>query len=326
MAMMSASVLGGEYVRDWDAFIGQEDAKRQLLTAIHSAKLRGATLPHVLLASGVPGVGKTTLALLIAQEMGVPLKVVSGKVTVNDARIAVSTMEPGSILFYDEIHQAVQGGKANAEWLLHLLQDGCLPGPRGMEVMPKITVIGATTDVGKLPQTIIGRFQLRPRIRSYTENESVKIAIGMGAETMGRECLPEPLSGSCKAVASAASGSPRLMRSIWTVVRDIALVHQDNHDGRDYDITGALEQFGLTCDGLDDVAQRYLIALRLDFGGQAGKNAIQDALQEPGGLGETERLLVEKGLITFAKAGRVLTIDGIMRAGKLATERGVPLS
>jgi Holliday junction resolvasome RuvABC ATP-dependent DNA helicase subunit len=194
--------LGGDYPLTWDGFIGQEVAKRKLITAARSARMRGDRMEHTLLASGTPGIGKTSLAMLLAAELGGTLKVVSGAIKVNDARIA--------------------------------------------------------------------------------------------------------------------SNSPRIMRKLWVTCRDIATTtNLSNYDGADYDLTETLQWHGLTEDGLTKGCRDYLVVLLRDFAGGAGARALQDRLQEPGGLSMTERLLQEKDLIALTKAGRVLTATGIRRAAAL---------
>jgi Holliday junction DNA helicase RuvB len=317
--MSGIDMLGGAYPTDWEGFIGQDRAKRQLMTAARSAKMRGATLDHVLLASGTPGLGKTSLALLVALEMEREIKIVSGKIPVNQARIAISGLEDGDILFYDEIHMAVSGGKGNAEWLLHLMQDGCLLGPTGPEKQPNITIIGATTDAGRLPPTIVSRFILKPTLVEYTDEEAALIAVEIGSRLFPKP-LPFPTSDNFRAVASAACNNPRVMRSILTNVRDIQITGGPNWLGDDegYDMSEALDWLGLTHDGLDLVARRYLVALLEDFAGGAGERALADRLQEPGGVGEVERVLMHKGLLAKTKQGRTLTGAGIKRARECA--------
>jgi Holliday junction DNA helicase RuvB len=309
----SLITLGGDYPADWDDFVGQEQAKRQLMIACRSAKMRGVPLDHVLLASGIPGIGKTSLALLIAQEMGGNLVVASGSMGFKEARIILSDMEDGDILFYDEFHRAVQGGKGNAEWLLHLLQDGVLVGPLGPEEQPKITVIAATTDAGKLPETIISRFPLKPVLAQYTEDEAAAIAVTLAGRIFPKN-MPLPDDETAHKVALAASCNPRAMKGLLVALRDIALVS----DEPVFDMPAALDWVGVTADGLTQSCQRYLVCMLVDFQGQAGRAAVQDRMQEPGGLAETERLLSDKGYLGRTAAGRILTKHGIRRARELS--------
>lgn len=311
--------LGGDYPISWDEFVGQEQAKRQLMTACRSAKMRGVALDHVLLASGTPGIGKTSLALLAAREMGREAKVVSGKIPANLARIALADLMDGDVLIYDEIHMAVAGGKANAEWLLHLLQDGVIMGPTGPEQQPKITVIGATTDAGKLPEPLLQRFMLKPVLEEYDRDEAALIALTMATRSFGE--LPLPSEENLYAIADASCHNPRTMKAILINVRDIALTTDgDTRQGDTYPLDEALTWLGLTHDGLDIMAQRYLQILLTDFSGGAGKAALADRLQEPGGIDLCERVLMQKGLVAKTRLGRVLTGTGIKRAKALIEE------
>lgn len=309
------------YPDEWDEFIGQATAKRTLRVKIASAQEREVPLSHVLLASGTPGVGKTTLGLLTAAALGTRMKMVSGKMSANEARITLSAMRDGDVLFIDEVHQLVRGGKANAEWLLHLLQDGVLMGPRGPEPQPQVTVIGATTDAGRLPETVLSRFPIKPVLEPYSLQEATLIAINMGKALLPKEA-PWPRHEDFQAVAIASNHNPRVMSSIIQNMRDLVTVDFDAaFDGMHYDLTEPLAWLGLTMDGLDDLAQRYLVTIMRDFEGQAGGRSMEDRLQEPGGIDSVERVLMGKGYIVKTRQGRVLTAEGINRAQELATEK-----
>lgn len=312
--------MSGTYPNTWDDFIGQDKAKRHLQVAVESSKKREASLDHVLLASGVAGLGKTAMALLTVNDLDVEMKMVSGSIGTNEARIALSELYDGDVLFIDECHALVRGGKGKAEWLLHLLTDGVIMGPRGPEVQPDITVIGATTDAGRLPETIISRFPLSPTLEPYTDEEATKIAITMAEQILPCD-LPFPQLEDFQAVARAGSNNPRVIGSILRSVRDLAVVDLDVVcDGEFYDLSEPLSWLGLTPDGLSDVAQRYLIILLKEFQGQSGGKALQDRLQEPGGLEYVERLLMERDYVVKTSQGRILTKSGIERAKELADE------
>jgi Holliday junction DNA helicase RuvB len=315
--------LGGDYPTTWDGFIGQEVAKRKLQTAARSARMRGDRMEHTLFSSGTPGVGKTSLAVLTAQEVGGSLSVLSGAIKVNDARIALAELDDGDVLFIDEIHQMFAGSKVNGEWLLHLLQDGVIMGPRGAEPQAKITVLAASTDSGKIPATVMERFSVTDLVR-YTDDEGARIAEALALRVFPRPPCPPPSEENCRAIAAAASNSPRIMRKLWVTCRDIFLTSRaSNWTGLQYDLSDTLAWHGLTRDGLTHGCRAYLISLLRDFAGGAGAKALQDRLQEPGGLGHTERLLQEKDLIALTKSGRVLTQAGIRRARQLIREQEV---
>lgn len=313
--------LSGYFPDSWNEFIGQKQAKRQLMVAAASARKRGSTCEHVLLKAGAPGVGKTTLGLLMAAELGSSMQVVSGKINAAQARILLSDMKDGDVLFYDEIHTAVAGGKAAAEsWLLHLLENGVIMGPTGPEEQPKITVIGATTDAGRLPENILSRFSVVPDLVEYDENDAAMIAIGMAVRIFGEEGLDVPSVDVIHQVVRAANRNPRTIRTVLINLRDLAIVEGEGIENGDYDLSEPLQWIGLTADGLTKQAQEYLIALKRDFGGVAGLTALKDRLREPGGLGYTERLLMDKGYVGMAGNGRTLTAAGIKRAKQLEQE------
>jgi Holliday junction resolvasome RuvABC ATP-dependent DNA helicase subunit len=203
----------------------------------------------------------------------------------------------------------------HAERLLHLLTDGVLMWPRGPEAQPRVTVIGATTDAGRLPETLVSRFGLRPVLTAYSDHEGAMIAMRM-APPIFTTLAPFPSVADFEAVARAASNNPRLIRALLESLRDLALVDlQAVHDGSAYDLSEALMWLGLTGDGLTYLALGYLQALHTEFAGQAGERSIADRLQEPGGVASTERLLQDKGLIAKTRAGRVLTAAGIRGRG-----------
>jgi holliday junction DNA helicase RuvB len=119
--LLAAQGLAGDYPHTWDDFIAQDPVKRQLRVACQSARTRNEPLSHTLLASGMPGIGKTSLALLITAELGADLRVGFRGVSANQARIVLAGMRDRDVLFGDEIHRLVEGGKRHAEWLLHPL-------------------------------------------------------------------------------------------------------------------------------------------------------------------------------------------------------------
>lgn len=310
-------MLEGVLTTRWDDFVGQEKAKKILKASCVSAKARNVPLPHTLLTSGVPGLGKTSIALLAAQEMGTELKILSGKLTVKDVRSTLRDMEDNSILLIDEFHTLFTGGKAASEqWLLHLMENNTIIGPYGPELVAKITVMGTTTDEGKIPGTVISRFPCIPVLEPYTEDEATEIAFGMGYRIF-KDILTPPNFVVAQHVAAAANRNPRTIRNIFYTLRDIYVSAENDtadHSHGDYDIAEALEWRGLSSDGLPKVARDYLIALYRDFPDGAGQRTMQDILQAPGGLQSVERILMEKNLIVKKKVGRILTLEGNKRA------------
>lgn len=306
---------GTDYPRTWDGFVGQERAVAQLRAACFSARYRQQRMDHCLIASGIAGIGKTALAKLIAADLGTGLVEISGKVTVDDVRPILQGMQDNDVLFFDEIHQAVSGGAAKAEWLLQLLQDGALVTKSGVELLPKITVIAATTDVQKLPTTIIGRFPIKPVLQPYTAAQAEQIAHTV-AKKLGFGDLV-PYYDDLSTIAVASNGNPRDMRALLIALRDSYLAYQA------YDLDLALDWVGVTKDGLTRVAQDYLIVLLTMFEGRGGEKSIGSALNEPGPLRHTEQLLVQAGYITITPSGREMTEDGVTRTVALLAERGL---
>lgn len=303
--------LHGTYPDTWDEFVGQERAKRQLRIACQSAAQRNAALGHVMLASEQPGIGKTTLGLLIGWELGTQVKIASGQIDANQARILLAGMNDRDVLFLDEMHRMVFGGKGKAEWLLHLLQDGVIIGPRGPEPMPKVTIVGATTDLSRLPETITSRFGLRPQLEPYSEQEAIEIAATMARRILPA-ALPFPSFDDLRDIVTAASRNPRTISALLANVRDLATVQlEEVHDGSRYHLAEAFEWLGLTPDGFSMRELEYLRVLVEDFGGQAGERALRDRMRED--VTYLERSLLDKGMISRTARGRVITAEGIRR-------------
>ncbi len=315
------AIFVGSGPRTWDEYVGQARAKGQLRACIASATARDTRLDHILIAAGGYGAGKTTLARLIAAEMGVGLVELSGKISVEQARPILRAMQPKDILFIDEIHLMVSGGKSGAEWLLHLLEDGRILTGAGAEPMPDITVVAATTDAGKLPETILSRFSTRPVLDALTLGEASTIAAGM-AERLGfGQGIPALSPTTAVRVAEAANHNGRDMRALLCTLRDASYGGMaDVDDAGDHDLTHALEWAGLSYDGLSQQAQDYLTVMLMDFDGKAGERTIAAALGEPGPLRHVEKMLLQKGLIQITPNGRALTERGTDRTGKLLEE------
>lgn len=310
-----AEILDGPYPQSFTDFIGQDKARLQIIAAVTSAHMRQEPMDHMLLATGFPGVGKTALSRLTANLLGAGFVELGGAVRDMDVAQAVKEMADGDVLFLDEVHRLVQGGKARAEWLLTLLQDGVLQTPGGAVTAPKITVIAATTDVQRLPETIIDRFPIQPVIEHYTVAEAKKIAAVHATRLgFGGERLPAPASDAwLDGIVKAGDCNPRRMGKLLTVVRDIALSTKlENLTEDGYDLTLALEWTGLTADGLTRSMQDYLAALWANKGKAA--IATLKAMVNEGDLVHTEKALIQRGLVVVAPGGRMLTEFGLDRA------------
>lgn len=312
-------MVRGDYPLTWETFVGQDRAKRILRREAQAARIMGKSLPHTLIADGAQGIGKTSLALLTANEMGAHCKMASGQIKDTEARMLFAGMTDGDILIIDEVHRMAAVSSRNTEWLLHYLQDGVLLGPLGVEEVPKVTIIACTTEKGRLLATVLDRFKIEPPLERYSDSQGAQIAAVTAARVFGQVDLPSPTTANCKAVACAANNNPRIMRNLLESLRSDALTGgADFRSRRGYDLSTVLEDNGLTPDGLNVTAQRYLTSLFQDFnGGPTGKSAMQDRLQEPGGLTTVEQLLQEKGYMKKIQRGRCLTQSGIHRARAL---------
>lgn len=300
----------GDYPRTWDRFIGQTQAVEHLRAHIASVERRGADrLDHILLASGLHGIGKTTLAMLVAAHARTLDTIIgstpgfvqiSGPLTVDEGRDVIADLQDGDIVFWDEFHLAVSGGRNRADWLLPFLTDHVLLTQAGAEPMPNVTVIAATTELGKLPQAVISRFMVKPRLVGYTDDEGAVLA-GNLADRM-RVDLP---GNARRDVARAANNNPRDMRTVLSAVRDLP-------DSFDLDL--ALSWAGFTRDGLSTVAVEMLLVLLAAADHTASIETIQAQLNEPGTLRHHEQTLLQRGFLSITSRGRVLTDAGIARA------------
>lgn len=301
----------GPYPRSMREFVGQEQARLQLLTAMASAAKRGAPLDHVLLASGTPGIGKTTLAKLVAFKLGRGYAEVGGSVTVKDIRPVLEAMSDGDVLFLDEVHRLVSVKRTNAEWLLQLLTDFKLVLPTGVLTCPRITVIAATTDAQKLPRTILDRFLIQPVLEPYSEAEAVEIA-----KVTARRLQVELPEGQFHRIAAAGDYNPRIMARLLATVRDLLLAE---HEGDP--VATALSWQGVSHDGLSRIEQDYLMLL-FGYGSTASIGTMKAVLGESV-LDQTERTLIQRGYITITGRGRVLTRLGSDRAQALMQEQEI---
>lgn len=317
----------------WDEFIGQENLKHQLRVHIESAKTRGVALEHTLLASGRPGVGKTTMARIIAQEMGGGFFMLVPPFHREALYAAVLELKEHDILFIDEIHKLADHGKAQAENLLHIMEDRALYLPEGKWYLNDITIIGATTDADKLPETIIDRFTIKPHYEEYSRNDLVHICARFERE----HGLHFPFELRL-AIANASRRTPRVIRELVIAVRDMTVKKLsdagalDKHpldivrEHRDLFPTPAqlLEFKSMTPEGLTPTHREYITGIYRAFGrttkeGEriyvAGEMSLVTMMRMPKqGLARVERELIEAGLIDRTPQGRKLTPRGIKMA------------
>ncbi len=299
-------------------FVGQERVKEQLSIALEAAKAREEALDHVLLA-GPPGLGKTTLAYVVREELGVGIRTVAGPALERKGDLAaiLTSLEEREVLFVDEIHRL---NRAIEEILYGALEDfrldivvGQGPAARTLTLdLPQFTLVGATTRTGLLTTPLRDRFGITYRLDLYTREELTRI-VRRSAKILQVETEPE----AAEEIALRARGTPRVANRILRRVRDVAEVR---HDGR---VTlgvarEALELLEVDADGLERVDRELLSAIAHKFGGgPVGLSTLAVALGE-----ETETIedvyepyLLQLGLIQRTPRGRILTELGRGRAG-----------
>lgn len=311
-----------EYVKSWDEYVGQTQIKNQLRIHIDAAISRGDILDHILLASGVPGIGKTTLARLIAKELHARITMLVPPFSPQTLYDAAMSVDWGQVLFIDEIHKLADHGPAAAENLLHLLDERTLYLNDGIHHLNHFTVIGATTDADKLPETVVDRFPIKPYFQPYSAAELVRITknfadffdIGLRPSTM-------------VAIAKACRGTPRVARELVIGARDIQEVTNEYVTAKDL-----LEFKEVDADGMTRAHKAYIKMLFQFFPKEAptggieyiaGEASMLSGLREnKQGLARLERFLIESGLIDRTPRGRRLTPRGIEKARDYLTREG----
>jgi Holliday junction DNA helicase RuvB len=302
-----------EYVADWDAFVGQESMKAQLMVYIDEAIMDCAVLPHILLASGMPGAGKTTLARLIAKEIGARCRMLVPPFTPQTLFDAAMACETGDILFIDEIHKLADLGPRAAENLLHMMEEGVLYLEGEAVQLKEFTLVGATTDADKLPETIIDRFMIKPFFQPYSMPELVRI-VKKFCDYFGITLRPDTVV----ALAKACRGTPRIARELVQGAKAL-----QTSLGRQVGPEEVLAFKEVEPDGMTRQHKAYVKAM-YQFGGRetkngyeytAGEATMMSLLRESKqSIGRIERFLIELGLVEYTHHGRRLTENGIARA------------
>ncbi len=291
-----------------DEYIGQDKAKTQLDIFIKAARFRGEQLDHVLLY-GPPGLGKTTLSAIIANEMGANFKVTSGPAIerAGDLAAILTNLMDNDVLFIDEIHRL---NRTVEEILYPAMEDGCLdiiigkgPSARSIRIdLPKFTLVGATTRSGMLTSPLRDRFGVILNLDLYETEDLYKI-INRSANILGVEIDHE----SKLELARRSRGTPRIANRLLKRVRDFAQVRGDGKI--DSDIADeALEMFQVDKEGLDSVDKRLMLAVIQKFGG--GPVGVETLAASIGEDRETieevyEPYLIQKGFLSRTPRGRI---------------------
>jgi len=291
-------------------FTGQEAARKNLRVFIEAAKARGDALDHVLFV-GPPGLGKTTLAQILARELGVNFRSTSGPVIAKAGDLAaqLTNLEERDVLFIDEIHRL---NPAVEEILYPAMEDFQLdliigegPAARSVKIdLAKFTLVGATTRAGLLTTPLRDRFGIPVRLNFYTVEELQSI-VARGARVLGVNMSAD----GANEIARRARGTPRIAGRLLRRVRDFAIVDGDPVVNRAV-ADKALRLLDVDEIGLDQMDRRYLDMIALNFGGgPVGIETIAAALSEPRDAIEDiiEPYLLQQGFLQRTPRGRLLT-------------------
>ncbi len=291
-------------------YIGQDRVKENLTVFIEAAKLRHETLDHVLLY-GPPGLGKTTLAIIIANEMGVNIRTTSGPAIERPGDLAaiLTSLEPGDVLFIDEIHRMP---RSIEEVLYPAMEDFCLDivigkGPEARSVrldLPPFTLIGATTRAGSLSAPLRDRFGVHSRLEYYTNDQLQEIVIRT-AEVLQTDIRPI----AAAEIASRSRGTPRIANRLLKRVRDFAQVLGNGEIGEEM-AQKSLEQLQVDRLGLDHIDHKLLRGIIEKFrGGPVGLETIAATIGEESPTIEDvyEPYLLQIGFLQRTPRGRIVT-------------------
>jgi len=313
LAQLSQSLDAALRPANWDDYVGQKQVKANVRISIDAAKKRGSMPEHILFY-GPPGVGKTTLAHLVATTLESPLKSTSGVAIerAGDLAAILTNLEPNTVLFIDEIHRL---SRKIEELLYPALESGHLdiilgkgPSARTVELaLPPFTLVGATTRVAELSGPLRSRFGGGIYQLDFYNDEDLRDIIRRSARLLGLDAPQEVV----ERIAGRSRATPRVANALLKRVRDFSEVHERPLSAELCDEACAL--FGIDAYGLTKDDRRYLSTLLTSFrGGPAGVSALAAALHEDADTVEHvyEPYLLRLGFIERSPRGRILTLEG----------------
>ena len=293
-----------------DEFVGQDRVKAQLHLVLSAALNRNASADHILLA-GPPGLGKTTLAMIVAAELGTPLRITSGPTIQHAGDLAsiLSSLVHGEVLFVDEIHRMSR----SAQEMLYLAMEdfrvdvmvGKGPGATSIPLdLPPFTLVGATTRSGMLPAPLRDRFGFTAHLDYYDADDLYAI-VTRSADQLGVRAD----KGACVEISMRSRGTPRIANRLLRRARDFAQVHHDGHLTVER-TRAALELYEVDELGLDRLDRAVLASLVDNFaGGPVGLSTLAMSVGEEAETIETvcEPYLIRQGMLSRTARGRIAT-------------------